>query len=90
MIEVYGECHICSDGELFLIGNRTSPACYHCGCDLSFYASIPSRTSLSSNISKIILITCGSSTPESCVGLLSRVELGEIPWGVTGSVCQSL
>ena len=35
---VYGECHICNDGDLFLIGNRITPACYHCGCDLSFYA----------------------------------------------------
>ena len=38
MTEVYGECHICSDGDLFPIGNRTTPACYYCGCDLSFYA----------------------------------------------------
>ena len=38
MTEVYGECHICNDGEFFLIGNRTTPACYNCGCDLSFYA----------------------------------------------------
>ena len=38
MTNVYGECHICNDGEFFLIGNRTTPACYHCGCDLSFCA----------------------------------------------------
>ena len=38
MAEVYGESHICSDWDLFLIGNGTTPACYHCGCDLSFCA----------------------------------------------------
>ena len=38
MTDVYGECHICNDGEFFLIGNRTTSACYNCGCDLSFYA----------------------------------------------------